>query len=396
MDCCVEEKTVLNTPGDFCEVKHLVLKGTNFAIGRRLGQIARERHHVERDPASDPFVVGCQQRYMQRQYPIHYERMRGVADAYGTTSGNCRSDFSIFGRVSVAGGCSAVHYPPNATQVNRGILCRNVDFPTASLSQLLGVQGAKDDIPVMAKLYVTEMHPDAGYPSLSIRTFELFGEALDGINSEGLVVAHLAQEHAADSRPPEPCMSTAVGLNELLAVQFLLDTCANVMEAKEALLANKHFYRLAPVHLIVADRHGDSFVWEYSAGHNREYILSGAGQPHIITNFAIHDYPLLDALPSNTMEKACPFNRYRTLKEGIRSAGGKLSLEQIKDINASVFIDDASFDSPPPLPIRTIYRALYDTEERSVELDFYQGDAAQSGSGKSPTRRSECCRFVVH
>jgi len=77
-----EETVVAGGPQDFAEVRHLRLRGSNSAIGQRLAEIARERHSLRRLPSADPLRARAQRSYLRLHYPIHLERMRGVAAAY--------------------------------------------------------------------------------------------------------------------------------------------------------------------------------------------------------------------------------------------------------------------------------------------------------------------------
>lgn len=86
----------------------------------------------------------------------------------------------------------------------------------------------------MSRPYMIEMHPDESYSSLYLSSFDLLG-ALDGINSQGLMVGILADNETLEAQLSRPTLSFAVGIEILLAVQMLLDTCATVEEAKEAL-----------------------------------------------------------------------------------------------------------------------------------------------------------------
>lgn len=256
-----QETIVTGSPRDFMEARHLVLRGSNYEIGRKLGEIARERHHVRKAPGADPLRTRCQRRYLEKNYPIHLERMRGMADAYGVNLEDDAIDFSLLGDPVGNLGCSAVYYPPQTTSFQHGVISRNEDFITGTLGALFGAAPKAHERPAASRPYVMEVYPDKGYPSLFVLSFELFGECLDGINSEGLAVAHLADEESMLKYPMEPTMSHAVGLHELQGMRLLLDTCADVNEAKEALLTNKHFYMMVPVHYLIADRHGNSFVW---------------------------------------------------------------------------------------------------------------------------------------
>jgi hypothetical protein len=81
-----QERPIVGDSRDTIQVRHLVLKGSNYEIGRKIGELAHDRHHVQKAPAADPLVVRCQRRYLQTHYPIYYERMRGIAEAFGRTA----------------------------------------------------------------------------------------------------------------------------------------------------------------------------------------------------------------------------------------------------------------------------------------------------------------------
>jgi hypothetical protein len=75
----------------------------------------------------------------------------------------------------------------------------------------------------------------------------------------------------------------AAGVHELQTMRFLLDTCATAAEAKEALLTVKQYYFLVPCHYIVADRDGNSFIYENSTGRNVQHVIEGEGRPQVAT-----------------------------------------------------------------------------------------------------------------
>jgi Penicillin V acylase and related amidases len=381
-----EETVVLSA--DNVEVRHLVLKGTNFVIGKALGELARNRHGVAKPAAQDPLAVQAQNTYMKNNYPIFRERMGGIAAAYGCGLNEGR-DFSLLGKAGLPPGCSAVYYPPHCTAAGHGIVNRNLDFPL--LPAAVAVPAP------LARPYIMEIYPDKGYPSLTIFSFELLGEALEGINSAGLAVIHLADSESAASHRMEPAGDMAVGINELKAVQLLLDTCGTVDDAKQALLANKHVYLFQPIHLLIADCGGNSFVWEYSHAHNKEYIIDGNDQPQIITNFLLHRYKSPADIPHAGTDGGCPYNRYRTLHQAIAGQfPEKFSFDFIKKANARVFMDDTSFAAPRPFPVRTHINSIYDLDERSVQISFYPGDRAAAGnSGQSQPDYSPYFSFTL-
>ena len=75
------ERTVIDGTHHQMHVRHLTLRGTNYEIGCALGNIARERHGRNADThlRGDPRYVRTRRHYFQQAYPLHCERMRGVA-----------------------------------------------------------------------------------------------------------------------------------------------------------------------------------------------------------------------------------------------------------------------------------------------------------------------------
>lgn len=386
------EKVILNDISNFPEVRHIVLKGSNFEIGNKLGELANNRHNIVKSTRKNLVVSHCQKVYMQSNYPIFYERMAGIAKAYGKNLDDDSFDFSLLGEPNMGIGCSAVYYPPDYTLPGHGIISRNLDFPLATA---IGTNSTATNVPSLSKPYIMEMYPDRGYPTIILLSFELLGESLEGINSEGLTVIHLADNESQKKYQMEPTMSNSVGINEFKAIQLLLDTCSNVTEAKQALLTNKHFYMIQPIHLLVADRYGNSFVWEYSHAHNKEYIIDGDNTPQIVTNFLLHRYNSISEIPQADTNISCPYNRYMVLFKSISKNHEKITLDSIKEISALAFIQDNSFYNPPPIPVRTLWNSIYDTADRSLQISFYLRDCTDSNNpGKSKSTYSKYFKFT--
>lgn len=380
-----EQNTIHHQQDDFASVEHLILSGSNEEIGFKLGELARNHHSILRIRNADPLKNECQKKYLKEHYPIHYQRMRGLAGAYSEKIENTDFDFTCFGNPLGVGACSAVYYPPAFTESQTGILSRNLDLPTNSMSGIL-TEHKKRNASSTSNIYIVELYPDEGFPSMVNLCFELYGLGLDGINSEGLAVTHLYAD-SVNSNLYKPTKESGVGINEMLVVQLLLDNCGSVDEAKEILLCNKHFYMLLPTHLLIADRFGESFVWEYSPQHNHEYIINGKSKIQILTNFQLHENPYPDAFPAGS-DKSCPFERYKTLEHAIGNLNA-FSTEKIKEINSLVFVGDEMFNIVPKNRVRTIYHNVYDTRKKSMEISFYRKD-----DGKHQ-RRTEYFRFQL-
>ena len=365
------EEVVAGSHDDFMEVRHLVLKGSNFAIGKKLAEIARERHGTILFPSPNPLVTRTQRRYLKHNYPIMLERMRGAAAAFGQNLENDYVDCSfLMYLLSPPPGCSVAYYPPDRSTVPGGMVSRNYDFTTGTLSGSVPPPGM---LPCTARPYLIEMYPDKGHASLCMYSYDLLGGTLDGINSAGLTVALMADDELMRTPQMEPTRGPGIGLNETTVICYLLDTCANVEEAKAALLMAKQYYAFFPCHYLIADRHGHSFVWEYSHARNREHIIDGGGQAQVVTNFGLHRYRSPDELPQDDHPQGS-YNRYRQLRERIAGHEEKCDVAFAKEATAGVAY--AGMTPPPPgRPLhRTLWHAIYLPGERAVELDFYLGD----------------------
>jgi hypothetical protein len=367
----IQKDTVIaGGKGDFLEVRHLVLKGSNEAIGKALAEIARDRHGVRPTASSDRLRTRAQRRYIEKNAPHLFDRMRGVAAAQGKSIDDDAWNLSGLDYGHLTGGCSVIYFPPNVTADGRGLVSRDYDFTTGKLG---GKRPGPGEEASTSRPYVVEMYPDRGHASLAVCSYDMLSGVLDGINSEGLTVALLADDELSQKFQMEPAGFNSVGLGVLQVLRLLLDSCATVEEAKEALLTTKQYYELVPVHYLVADRHGKSFVWEYSHAHNREYIVESPGKALVTTNFSLHSY-LEDGRPpsSKRAEKVCP--RYCILADKLSGHHDKLTLDQIKEAHKLVDATQVLPKGSPWAPNRTLWHALYSPEGRSMQISFYLRD----------------------
>src|SRR5439155_3757856 len=121
-----------------------------------------------------------------------HDRMRGVAAAFGKRFDDDAWNFGgLWYLAPPRPGCSVMYFPPNTTAGGTGVVSRNYDFTTGTLR---GEKPPAGELPATARPYVVEMYPDKGYPSLAVCSYDLLSGALDGINSEGLTVALLADD----------------------------------------------------------------------------------------------------------------------------------------------------------------------------------------------------------
>lgn len=359
-------------PADFLAVRHLRVAGSNRHIGRVLATAARHVHGPAAGPrpAPDPVVQRARRRWFDAHHPVLAERIRGVADAFGVDPDRDEMDLAMLGTYEVPAGCSAVFHPGAATVTGHALLARNFDFPTAGYTQIVGLPPRRGERPLAADPWVVELYPEDGYASVTIGIMDVLG-AMDGINSAGLSVALLADD---ESPNPEPSGTPQVGLSEQQIVRYLLDTCASVDEAKQALLLAKQYYLFVPCHFLVADAAGQAIVWEYSPGHNIEHIVDATPRTHgrmVCTNHLLHRRSDSSSLPDDRRSSIAglTYQRWDTLDTHAR-AGGTVDHDAVREQLAAV-----AFTAPAD-GVRTLWHAACDLDARAVEVSFYLHDHA--------------------
>jgi len=384
-----QDRVIAGSPSDFLEVRHIVLRGSNKEIGESLARLARDRYAIEPQKSTDPLRTRVQRLYFEKNAPTLYQRMKGVALASGKDIADDSFNFSALGFPPAHPGCSVMYFPPSTTADAKGIVSRNYDFTTGTFR---GTRPGPGQLASTARPYLVEMYPDEGYPSIAMVAYELLNGVIDGMNSEGLTVALLADDELHHKFRMEPTGNDpAVGLGVLQMQRLLLDTCANCEEAKTALLLNKQYYEFLQVHYLIADRHGKSFVWEYSQAHNKEYIIENDGKPLTTTNFSLHSYLEGQAPPSSAKSASvCP--RYCALSRQIGEHPGKVGVDFIKATHK--LVDATRPGTDVYAPGRTLWHALYFPEDRKMQISFCLRDEPDSSQpGKIRIVRSEYLEF---
>jgi len=389
------EEVIAGGPDDYLEARHVVLRGTNREIGRAIGNIARSVFDSKPLGTTNPIRAQESRRYLHQHYPIHEERILGAADAYGIPE----EDATFIGLPYLLPmpGCSVAFVPPAKTANGGGLVGRNLDFPLefgAGLPSDDRLAGSMkpSGVKTGSRPYLFEVYPDEGYPSLYFNLYELFA-CCDGINSEGLVVAMLADDESMSRYPGPPVTKVGMGLHPLQTTRLLLDTCATADEAKRKLLMTKTYAFMIPCHFLIADRDGNSFVWEWSFRQGTEHIVEGGGDVQIVTNHLLHE-----AAPAKVSVEADPGwtrTRLARLTESVGSVGDSITSGDMRDAQSGVrftkaFAQEITGDPDADTVGRTIWHAVYDIDARSIDVSFYLGDN-QDGTD----RRSEYQCFTL-
>jgi predicted choloylglycine hydrolase len=368
---------------DFLTVRHVRAAGTQREIGRQLAAAAHAVHGpaAAPRPAIDPRSEAVRRRWFALHHPALAERAAGVADHHGLDPADTTISLDWLGTYELPAGCSVAFYPGVGTKDGHGVLARNFDFPTATFTQITAQPPIPGERPLAADPWIVELHPDDGYSSITVGIMDVLG-AMDGINEAGLAVALLADNETPD---PEPTGSPQVGLSEQQVVRYLLDSCATVDEAVDALRVAKHYYFFTPCHYLIADRSGRAVVWEHSPRRNREVVVEQEGSLDgrlACTNHLLHRWPDPSQLPRDDGPggtAALTYQRWRTLTGAIAD-GAVVDRDDIAGQFAAVRF------TAPIQEARTFWHAQYDVDTASVDLSFFLHDEEGRSIYSDPLR----------
>ncbi len=359
------ENKVAGTPQDLMIVRHIVIRGDNEAIGKKLAEIARDEQRVVLTKAPNPAVWDKQLDWLKSNYPERYERALGVREAYGLAADTQMDVTSLGVDLSFRPACSVVFYPGSFVTNGHAMFSRNYDFPKASYAELTrrGTGGRS----MTGDPYVIEMHPKGGLASLYTCAYDMEGGAIDGVNSKGVCVALLAD----DMSKTRTRGTVGFGLSEVDLPRFVLDRCANAKEARERLKDVPYFATFTPCHYIIGDASGDSFIFEVGAD-GKHYIIDGGGKPQIVTNHSIAEYGTTN-LPSGNS-----FDRYKMLQAELDAKKGKFTPVEVKENNFCVAV-------PASVQVAaTLWHAVYDLKDRSVIISFCLSRADEDKERRTP------------
>lgn len=359
------ENHVAGSAKDLMVVRHIVIRGDNVAIGRKLAEIARSEQRVELAPYPNPSVWTQQLSWLKANYPERYERALGVKDAYGVQLASKLDVTSLPIDINVRPACSVVYYPGSFVTNGHAMFSRNYDFPKASYKELTGRGDSARSM--TGDPYVIEMHPDHGYASLFTCAYDLEGGAIDGVNSKGVCVALLADDLAKTRTRG----TIGLGLSEVDLPRFVLDRAASAKQARELLKEVPYFSTFVPCHYIIGDASGDSFIFEVAAD-GKHSIFDGGGKPQVVTNHSIAEYGTTNLPAGNS------FDRYRALQKELVAKKGRFTPAEVKENNFCVAV---------PAAVRvaaTLWHAVYDLKDRSVIISFCLSRADEASERRTP------------
>lgn len=362
----------------YSEVRHIILKGTNEQIGKALGEISKKDYNVKPSKFTDPIYAKARLAYMDKNYPVFYERMKGVAEAYGVSIDLADLDLSVLPYDAGSLGCSVVYFPPSVTYNGHSIACRNLDFRTASLDKLLGKTDVSNQTDMLARTYVMELYPEKGYSNLVIGGHDLMGFFFQGLNSQGLAIELQVDESPLVVTTPFGG-ARASGLSDLLAARMILDTCKSVEEAKLVLLNNRIYFPFIGIHFLIYDKNGNSTIAEFLAKEDSVHFTDASDSVRVMTNHPVCLYPTPDTYPKPDANVGYydSFLRFKTLTEITSNHQGKFSEKDMIDVLRSVYAEvyyGTLLSENEKIPERTVVNSLLDLTNGTISARFYLRD----------------------
>ena len=380
--------------GEFATVRHILLRGSNRDIGKKLAEIARDRHNVRLAKNPDPVYGRARLGYMERNYPILLDRMRGVAAAYGVDPQDAGVDLSSLPyNLGPPAGCSMISFPGSTTDTGHGLIVRSMDYSNGTLSEMMGKNPQPGEKDIFSEPYVMEVYPDEGYPSLYMSCADLLSGTWDGINAKGLCVFGLVDR----GRPQNTVLtsgSRVIGLHPPQVMRLVLDTCATVEEAKIAMLQNRIYDVAQGIHYLVADRHGNSFIFEVNHLDQRAYITDNDGKPQVLTNHPVWAPPAPEQAPKTFEDEYDSIHRYQVLHNLLAGHKGKFTFSFMVEANEKVFPRKASQSlGGPAMTLRPVWQVVYDQTDLSMRIRFWLRDAGEDDQGRAELVMSDWFDF---
>jgi predicted choloylglycine hydrolase len=382
--------------GEFVTVRHIVMKGSNRAIGKKIAEIAMERYGVRLAKNPDPIYGKARLAYMERNYPILFERMKGVAEAYGVDVADGNVDFSSlpynFGPPT---SCSMICFPGTTTDTGHGLIVRSMDYSNGTLSEMLGQKPYPGEKDIFAEPYLMEVYPEKGYASLYMSCADMLSGTWDGMNAEGLCVFGLVDL----GRPKNTVVTAgtrAIGLHPPQIMRLLLDTCADVEEAKVAMLGNRIYDVAQGIHYLVADRHGNAFIFEVNHPDQQAYITDNRGKPQVMTNSPVWALPPPEQYPKEFTDEYDSLYRYQALQNLVNGHKGKYTFSFMVRANEKVFPRKATHSlGGPAMTLRPVWQVVYDQTALTMKIRFWLKDGVVDKEGRADLIMSDWFDFTL-
>lgn len=386
------EIVVPKAADEYLEVRRLVVKGSDFEIGKDLAKIGMEEYEIELDKYQSPVYGKARQNYMKRNFPALAERALGVAHAFNLDPKNTEYDTTVlpFDLGDIA--CSAIYFPGSLTENNHPCVCRNLDWYEASVSDLesalMGIKG-KPSRKSLSRITAIEFYPDDGYSAVQLGSHDLLNPPMDGVNEKGLFVTILTDLQGLKT-PMSFGGAIDTGMSFPQLTTLILNKCATVEEAKFEILQQRVYFPFRAQHFLIGDKDGNVTLFEIDGNSGLYYFIDGIpNQPFIVTNHSMHIYPEPSKFPEyDPKEDYNTFNRWNRLNNYIKNHEGVFTKEDMFEAMSLVYShykDPMAAGGSFPFTERSMYTYVADIPEKKIEVKFYRKDGPPSDGTGEPS-----------
>ncbi|MEI8356467.1 MAG: C45 family autoproteolytic acyltransferase/hydrolase, partial [Deltaproteobacteria bacterium] len=371
------------TGSNYQEVRHIVLRGTNYKIGKALAQISNDYYQAQMMSFSLQIYKESRNSYIQQFFPNLAERQKGIAEYYGSGASDLRDTSALWYDMQPVK-CSAIFFPKTVTANGHSFQARDMDFYTVDMWEFTSdppVPGHGNKM--FSRNFVLETYPqDGGYAAMVVGTYDLLNGAYDGFNEHGLTISGLVDQGLSNTPGGTVTqlnlLPEQTGLSYLQMVRLILEGARNIEEAEQLVSKLTVYFPLDGIHFLLGDRTGKSTILEFYKKNPEDLNLSfifipqPTDRPAIMTNHSIRVYPdpsyfvqPVSIEPYNT------FYRYMRLYDYLQASyfhkytpdDGLYAMSMVYG-----YADDGSEGGAKPFPVRTIWSLVMDIDDLSLKI----------------------------
>lgn len=379
---------VRKTGGNFQEVRHIVLRGSNQEIGKAIARISKENYQANPQTFPDLASKTSRYNYIRQHFPQLAARQRGVEAYYGWGNNDLHDSSSLWYENQPAA-CSAIFFPKTVTANGHSFQARNMDFYTVDIQEFATGTAGKGN-KLFSRNYVLETYPrDGGYATMVVGTFDLLNGVYDGFNEHGLTISGLVDQGLANSKGgivDLTQMMTQNGLSYMQMVRLILESARTVEDVQQIVSKLSVYFPMDAIHFLIGDRNGKSVILEFykkdpadaASPMNFIVIPQGSGRPTILTNHSVRTYPDPGSFPKPASTAPyVTYNRYLRLYHYLQASlfhyytpdDGLYAMSMVYG-----YSNDASEGAAKPFPVRTIWSLVMDLDDLSLKIKFYTVD----------------------
>ncbi len=376
---------VQKTGGNYQEVRHIVLRGTNQEIGKSIAQLSKE--YYQATPLQFPDLASKTSRnsFIHQNFPQMAARQRAVEAYYGWGSNDLHDSSALWYDIQPVN-CSAVFFPKTVTANGHSFQARDMDFYTVDIKEFsTGIPGKGNKL--FSRNFVLETYPqDGGFATMVVGTFDLLNGVYDGFNEQGLTISGLVDQELANEKGAIvdfSQMMTKNGISYMQMVRLILESARTVADVPQIVSNLSVYFPLDGIHFMIGDRNGNSIILEFyktnpmDANSPMTYIVipQSSTKPAIMTNHSIRKYPDPSTFP--TPPSTAPYDtfyRYMRLYNYLQASvfhcytpdDGLYAMSLVYG-----YANDASEGAAKPFPVRTIWSLVMDVDDLSLKIKFY-------------------------